>query len=426
MAILEAGRKNIVVLGAGFGGITALLNLYRRMKRENLFPRFNLVLVSKTSHHLYTPALYEIASIPKGEADIVCLNTAICVQVEDIIGRFPEIRFLGETVSGLDPHSRLITFASENQIAFEYAVVALGSETNFFNIPGLEETAYPVKTFEDAVRLRNRVEELIRKAPERLRIIVGGAGATGVELSAEFVNYLCYLKERIRQGKCQEEITLLEAAPEILPGFSPGVIARTKRRLKKLSVRILTDAVVEKVSPTTIQLKDDRNLPYDILVWSGGVKPARVLKNFGLVLDKKGGIVVNEFLQAKMQQSVATREPRVYAVGDNASFTHPKTKKPLPGNVPVAESEAHAAARNTVAAITGEPPHPFRPLASYPFILAVGGKYAVTDLVIVKFFGLLGWMLKQVVELRYLLFILPAGRAIRMWLRTVYYSTVND
>ncbi|MBI4132561.1 MAG: hypothetical protein HY473_00470, partial [Candidatus Sungbacteria bacterium] len=76
--------------------------------------------------------------------------------------------------------------------------------------------------------------------------------------------------------------------------------------------------------------------------------------------------------------------------------------------------------------IAGEPLRRFRPLASYPFILAVGGKYAITDLVIIKFFGFLGWALKQLVELRYLLFILPWPKAWAMWLRTVYYSTVND
>ncbi|MDP3727037.1 MAG: FAD-dependent oxidoreductase [bacterium] len=415
MAILESGRRNIVILGAGFGGITALLKLYRSLSRRGLLGYYQPVIVNRTAHHLYTPALYEIAAIPRGEADAVRLKSSLCIPLDDILGRLPGARLIGDTASRVDPERHVITFESGSQLNFEYLIIALGAETNFFGIPGMAEQALPLKTFEDAVRLRNRIAGLAATG-ETLRIIIGGGGATGVELSAELVNFLCYLKKRAAGKTCQGEITLLEGAPEILPGFGAAIIHRAKRRLAALGVRVVPAARIQEVWPSEVSC-NGRTLPYHILVWAGGVRPAAVLKNFGLPLDERGGILVNEFLEAR---------PRIYAIGDNASLTNPLTGRPLPGNVPVAEAEARLAARNIVAELTKRDRRPFRPLAQYPFILAVGGKYAVTDLVIIKFSGFLGWALKQLVELRYLLFILPWPKAVPTWVRTIRYSLSND
>ncbi len=417
MAILESGRKNIVVLGAGFGGITALLKLRRLMADQRLFPRYNLVLVNKSEQHLYTPALYEIASIPKGEASATCLKSSICIQVEDIIGRFRHIRFIGEEAIRLDPRTHIITFKSGNELNYEYLIVALGAETNFFGITGAAGQAFPLKTFEDAVRLRNRAEELAGSGRGVFRVIVGGGGPTGVETAAETINFLRRLEKTPGSGKNprRAEVTLIESSPEILPGFPSSIIRKARKRLKNLGVKIIAGTPIEKVSGEEISLAGGKTLPCDLFIWSGGVKPPDILKNFSLPLDKKGWIMTNEFLEAR---------PHVYAVGDAASF--PRTGKPLPKNVPVAEGQARLAAKNIVAEITGGPRQKYRPMNSYPYILAVGGKYALTDLVIVKFSGFLGWALKQIVELRYLLSILPWRKAARMWLGTVYYSTRND
>lgn len=417
MAILESGRKNIAVLGAGFAGITAILMLRKLLRRRGLLGRYNMILADKNAHHLYTPALYEIAAIPKGEAEAVCLKSAHCVQIEDILKPFPEIRFIGEEIEKLDPRTHIIRFKSGDRLSFEYAVVALGSETNFFGIPGLQENSYPLKTFRDAVRLRNKAEEIAATNSDPVKIVIGGGGATGVELSAEFIYFFKYLKKRTAKKSCDAEITLVEAGPEILPGFSSQTATRAKKRLQKLGIRILTRAPIASVTPSEVMLKDGRVIPCHILIWSGGVTPAAVLKNFGLPLDKKGGLIVNEFLEAR---------PRIYAVGDNASFTNPKTERPVPWNVPAAEAEARLAAKNIAADIEKGKKRPFQPLKNYPFILAIGAKFAIADLIVIKSFGLMGWIMKQLVELRYLLFILPWAKAIKMWLRTIYYGTRND
>ncbi len=412
---METERQNIIIVGAGFGGITALLKLHKLLKRRGLLDRYRLVLISKTGHHLLTPALYEIAAIPRDEAGAQALKSTLCIPVEEIIARTPGTKFVDEAITGLDSEARTVTLTRGEKVPFAYAVLAIGAETNFFNVPGLKEHAYPLKTFADAVRLKNRIEELATHGT--IRIIVGGAGATGVELSAELSKYCRYLRRRTLSGKCEFEVTLVEALGEILPGFSPQVIGKARSRLARLGVRVRANSRIQRVTASEIIFQDVPAIRYDVLVWSGGIGPPEVLARLGLERDGRGWLTVNEFLQAR---------PGIYALGDCVSFRHPQTGTPLPKNVPVAEAQARLAARNVVSEITSGRPQPFRPLTQYPYILSVGGKYALTDLIILRFSGLLGWLLKQLVELRYLSFLLPWPKAINIWLRGIYYYTRND
>lgn len=412
---MGTGRRNIVIMGAGFGGITALLKLYSGLRRHGLLSAFRLILIDRASYHLYTPSLYEIAAALKNEAGAMRLKSSICIPIDDVIRRFPMARFIGEAAIAVDPGRHIISFASGNAMSFDYLVVAIGAETNFYGIPGMAEYSIPLKTFEDSVRLRNRIEELTITGAETIRILVGGGGATGVEAAAELMHSLCYRKRR-RAGSCRMEIVIIDAAPEIPASFGTWTVRRARQRLKTLGVKIMTGKRIYEVRPSTVML-DGISLPYDLLIWAGGTKPSGALSGFGLSLDRRGGVVVNEFMEA---------QPRIYAIGDNASIAHPRTGALLPGNVPVAEAGARLAAKNILADITGENKCPIKPAATYPFILAVGGKYAVADLIFLKFSGFAGWILKQLVELRYLSSILPLRKAASVWINAVRVSALND
>lgn len=410
--------KTIVVLGAGFGGLTAVLKLAKIIKRKGLAKMCRIILVNKTSYQVYTPALYEIASIPKGEANAICLKTSICIDLEEVASR-NGFQVVGGEIKSADQARKIVVLASGEKVAFDYLVVALGAETNYYNIPGLKEHALPLKTFEDAIRLRNKIEEIVISGVSPIHIVIGGAGATGVELSAEFNNFLRYLKERLLSNAkiYNTDIILVDAAPDILPGFTPWLVAKAKNRLGRLGVKILTGRVIAGVDERAVTFRDGSEIAYHILVWAGGVTPVAVLKNLGLPLAPKGQVVVNEYLEAA---------PRVWAIGDNTDFVNPESGKPLPGNVPVAEQQALVAAKNIIAEITGARKKIFRPMSKYPYILAVGRKYAIADLVFIRFSGFWGWLAKQLVELRYLIFVLGLKRALSMWWRSVKYSASND
>ena len=412
-------RKRIVILGAGFGGITAALRLARLRRRGALPNYYAITLVNNTSYHLYTPALYEIASIPHTETLLPAVKRSICIPLTDIIERFPEIELRGGTVNEIDPARRALTLASGETIDFEYAVIALGSETNFSDIPGAAARALPLKTFPDAVRLRNRIEELLRarRRRQRVSVVIAGGGATGVEFAAEAVNFICRIRQRATLRQCNTDVTLIEASEEILPGFAAAIIARARERLGDLGILIRSGTTISRITEKDVIVKGRRRIPYHIFVWAGGVRGVAVLRTLRLPLDGKGRIVVDAFLRAA---------PGVYAIGDDASVRNPHTNRYLPGNVPVAETEAKLAARNIVAEIRGEPLRPITMLREYPFILAVGGKYAIANLVVWWFAGFFGWVVKQLVELRYLTFILPPARALRVWLQAIRAAISND
>jgi len=410
-------KQNIVVLGAGFGGLTAALTLSKLLRRHKLNNLYDVVLIDRNNYHTYTPALYEIASIPSGEAEAVCLKSSHCIPLEDIVSAHG-IRFLQDEVRGLDSVGHSIALRDSGILPYSYLIIALGSETNDFNIPGMAEYALTLKTFTDAIRIRNRVEELVRKK-SALTLVVGGGGPTGVELIAEFSNFICTITRKLKaaQNTCTVELVLIEATGEILHGFAPWMIRGALRRLAALGVGVKTGAPITEMTETQILLKDGSAIPFDLFIWAGGVKGHSVLASFGLPLGPKGNIAVNQNLEAN---------GGIFAIGDSAFFVHPGTNAPLPWNVPIAESEAHLAARNIVRKIREVPMRPFHPWKKYPFILAVGKKYALADLVIFHFGGLAGWIAKLLVELRYFLFILPFAKAIRIWVKNVKTYMSND
>lgn len=419
-----------MIAGAGFGGMTAALKLERQLRNH---PDWNIVLIDKNTYQLYTPALYEIAAIPKEEVDPTGLQSAIAIPIADIIAG-KKITFVHGEVEHVDREKRSVRIREDHEFQYAFLILALGSETNYFDIPGLREHALPLKRFEDAVRIRNEIERVLMERRE-LTLVVGGAGATGVELTAEFSNFICYLvmaspdplrsgTERILSGSarrrhslwrrtagslgrnptCPVRLVLIETSDTVLPGFDRRTRQCASKRLAKLGIEIHTSTRITSVTPKEILTNDTRTIPYDILVWTGGVMG-------------NPSYAVNEFLQIN---------DYAFAVGDAAGFIDAQTGKMLPHSVPVAEAEARAVAKNIVRQIKGKPKIPFRPSKRYPYILAVGRKYAIADLIFVRFRGFAGWCAKLLVELRYLIFILPFPQAIRVWLKSIRVYTSND
>lgn len=406
-------QKTIVVAGAGFGGLTAAVRLESSLRRH---PEWRVVLIDRHPYHLFTPALYEVSAIPRGEALLASLKTALAIPIREIIaGR--RMTFVQGRIAAIDVSLRRVSLEDTRAISYDILVLALGSETNYFDITGLEEHACPIKTFDDAVKIRNRIEDLAAEKPA-LRVVVGGAGPTGVELAGEFSNFLCRLGERLGIGRaCETEIVLIEAAENILPGFDAWAVRRARERLEKLGVTIQTKTRITAVTPAEIQCQNAPAVRYDLLIWTGGVAGNPFYQTLGLPLSNKKTLAVNEFLEVL---------PNVFAVGDGAGFIDPGTGALLPWNIPVAEASGRRVAQNIVRRVRGLPPKPFRPLRRYPYILAVSRKYAIADLVFVRLSGLAGWIAKILVELRYLLSILPPARALGRWRRNIALYAAND
>ncbi|MBI3442828.1 MAG: NAD(P)/FAD-dependent oxidoreductase [Candidatus Sungbacteria bacterium] len=405
-------KKTILIAGAGFGGMTAALKLERRLRNN---PAWRIVLIDKNPYQLYTPALYEIAAIPNEDARQSRLRSIVAIPIAEIL-KGKKITFIQGVLTNIDRLHQCVHIGA-HELAYAFLILALGSETNYFDIPGLREHALPLKRFEDAVRVRNGIERML--AGHRLcTVVAGGAGASGVELVAELANFICHVTGKtVSETTCPVRLVLIEMSDHILPGFEPWLVRRARARLERIGIEIRAKNCITSVSKTEIMLKDAPPIRYDMLIWTGGVVGNPLYENLGLPLTDKKSCTVNEFLQV---------DDRILAIGDAAGFVDARSNKPLPWNVPIAESEARMVARNILREISGKPKSPFCPSSRYPYVLAVGRKYAIADLVFIRFWGFAGWCAKLLVELRYLLFILPFPRAIRIWLKGIRVYTSND
>lgn len=414
---MDADKKKIIIAGTGFGGLSAALELASKKK---LIGEHDIVLIDRNRHQLFTPALYEIAALPRTKGNDSSLKTTVLIPVADIIEGKPII-FCQDELTNVKIDEKKIVLKNGGQMPYEFLILALGSETNYFDIPGLKEYGLPLKSFEDALKMRNSLEDILLKKGG-LKIVVVGGGPSGIELIAEFVNFVCLLKKELikEENKCVVEFMLVEAYPEILPGFKPWIIKQTRRRLDSLGIRIKTGTTITALEKQEIVFKNWEREPYDILIWTGGVTGPIILKETSLPLSHKGSILIDEYLRVQGQND------HLFAVGDNSTLLNHKTGKHLIWNVPIAEAEGKLAAKNIIRTIQHKPLRKFIPLKNYPFVLAVGEKYAIADLVFIRVWGLLGWFIKQLIELRYFLFILPTKKALLVWLRGLKYFTAND
>src|SRR3989344_9079328 len=181
----EIDMKRILILGGGFGGLRVALILDRKLASLELKERYELVLVDRNAYHTYTPILYEIASAPE-HIEESSLRKKAGYDIRDLLAgtcaRFIEDRIKNLDLVGGDAH-----FERGEELPCDYVVLAPGSETNYFGIPGLKEHSLALKTLEDALAIRKTLWKLLENAGGReIRLAVGGAGPTGIEIASEF------------------------------------------------------------------------------------------------------------------------------------------------------------------------------------------------------------------------------------------------
>lgn len=411
----------ILILGGGFGGIRCALDLEKKLRNEA-----EITLVDKNSYHLFTPALYEVASAYGIKQDLfaVRLRKTICIPYADIFEN-KKINLTQAEVSSVDIENKKVATRGGEVLTYDYLVIAFGSQSSDFGVPGVKEYAFRFKNLEDGLALNQKIDQLTkevvsgaRSAPIKFAVI--GAGFAGIEVAAELA---CCVKKFAQacsvKGRC-ERIILLEAAPKILPMVLSEERSVIVKRLTKLGVEILEGMAVEEVKSGQIKLKNGRVLATDLVIWTAGIQPPDILKNLpSTSLTNSGKIRINSNLEVVGLSGV-------FAVGDNAEFLDTNTGKPVLALAYVAVDQGKIAAKNVTRIIRN------RKLKNYvPFygvwIAPIGGKYALAHLgggVNVK--GFLGWAIRELVDLRYMLSILPVRKALALLWQEVTLFTKND
>ncbi|MFE0559532.1 NAD(P)/FAD-dependent oxidoreductase [Paenibacillus sp. NPDC058910] len=378
--------KHILILGGGYGGLLSALSA-----REHFGAGAKITLINRFPTHQIITELHRLAAGNIAEK-------AVALPLDKLLrGANVDLRI--GNVKEIKPDERSISLDDGGNFTYDALVIALGSETAFFGIPGLQENSFILKSVNDANRLRAHVESRIAeysktKNKADATIVVGGGGLTGVELVGEYADMKSELARKY--GIDPQEITLycVEAAPSILPGFPAELVDRATTSLQKRGVNFLTGLPITKMDGTTVELKDGSTIETSTLIWTGGVQGNSVVANCGIEVNR-GRAVVNEFLQS-------ASHPDVYVAGDSAVVMGPEGR-PYPPTAQLAWQMGELIGYNIFAQLNGGVPASFTPVFSGT-LGSLGRKDAIGTIGANKtqLKGLPATLMKEASNMRYL------------------------
>jgi len=381
------GNGPIVVAGAGYAGLHAALRLTAKM-HDN--PPVELILVDR---HDYHQALTELPRVAGGTR----AADAVRIPLQDMLAK--HVGFIQAEIGGFDLASRRLLTAN-GPIAWNRLVLALGSRPNDFAIPGLAERTLSLYSASDAEQVWTAVVDALAAAaaePERQRslatVVVGGGGATGVELAGELAEMLPMVASSHGLPADVPSVQLVEAGPTILAGSSPQLIDKASKILSDLGVQVRTNATVAAATEEGFRLADGELVEGGVFVWAGGLKAPDVVVHSGLLTGHNGRVKVDQYLRA-------LDHPDVYVAGDLASVVDPRTGHVLPPLAQVALEEGETVARNIDAELRGKPLEEFT-FHDKGFVVSVGTRRGVADIAGITTGGRLAHLLKDAIEWEY-------------------------
>lgn len=384
--------KQILILGGGFGGLYTALELEKTLARDS---NVEITLINRENFFLFTPMLHEVAASDLDMSHIVNPVRKLLHRVKFFEGDVQAIDLPNKRVTvshGTDHHS--------HGLEYDHVIIAMGSITNFFNLPGLEERALTMKSLGDAIHLRNQMIALLEEAdPEccslirdqLLTFVVAGGGFAGVETIAGMNDFL---REAIEfypnLKKDQIRVVLVHPGAVILPELGKKLGAYAQEKLSERGVEIRVNTSVTGVSDRGVQLSDGTLIKTNTLVWTAGTSPNPILET--LVCKKeRGRLLVDEYLELPDW-------PGVWALGDCALVPDPKTGQYYPPTAQHALREGKVLAQNITASIRGGKKKPFS-FSTIGQLAAIGRRTGVANIMGINFSGFIAWWLWRTIYL---------------------------
>jgi NADH dehydrogenase len=409
------GRKHVVILGGGFGGVYAAIEFEKTLARD---ADVDVTLVNRENFFLFTPMLHEVASSDLDMTNIVNPIRKLLRRVEFFHGEVVSIDLEQKQIRVIHGQTR-----HGHTLPYDHLVLALGSVTNFYNLPGLAERALTMKTLGDAIYLRNRMiahlEEANFECAAALRkplltFVVAGGGFAGVETIAGMNDFL---REALPfYPHLQAEmlrLVLVHSGQVILPELGEQLGRYAHEKLSARGVEIRTGVKVVELSDDEVCLSDGTRITSSTLVWTAGTAPNPLLAT--LPCQTKGGrVLVNECLEVPGW-------PGVWALGDCALVPDPLTGGSHPPTGQHALREAKAAARNVTATFRGTAKQPFR-FKTIGQLAAIGRRTGVARILGFNFSGVIAWSLWRTIYLSKLPRIEKKVRVVLDWMLDLLFS----
>jgi NADH:ubiquinone reductase (H+-translocating) len=382
MSTQNAGRPRprVVIVGAGFGG----LNCARALARASA--PVDVTIVDRDNYHGFWPLLYQVATAGLGPDDIAH-------PIRGLFSDTPSVHVRLANVEGVDFERRHVVLDNDETLDYDDLVLAVGSSTSDFGIPGVDEHAFPLKTLPDAVRLRNHILATFERADARrelvdegaLTIVLAGGGPTGVELAGSLSELIGRnLSSDFRTlDVTRARVVLVEALDHLLGTFSSSSQEHAAAALRAKGVEIRLEAPIASVTKDHVTLGDGTVIPTHTVVWTAGVRANPLADRLGLEQGKGGAIKVGRDL-------AVPGRPEVLVIGDLAAATD-RRGQPYPQLAQVAIQGGKLVGHNIARRHEGKPPRPFH-YRNKGIMATIGRRAAVAELPLgIKLQGGLGW-----------------------------------
>jgi NADH dehydrogenase len=380
----------VVILGGGFGGAYTAVHLQRLLPPSAV----ELTLVSRENFLLFTPMLHEVAA---SDVDV----THIVSPLRQMVRR--GVLFNGEVedIDLVEKRVRVshVSGGHAHEIEYDHLVIALGTVTNFFRLPGVQDRAVTMKTLGDAIELRSRAIAMLEQADyeaahgdpgDLLTFLVAGGGFAGVETAGalnDFVREALEYYPHVRDKNIR--VVLVHPGDVVLPELSPELGRYAGRALAKRGIEVKTGVSVTAADDAGVRLSDGTVVPAGTIVWTAGTAPHPLVRALPCA-DARGKIPVTPAMEVDAW-------PGVWALGDAALVPDPKGR-PYPPTAQHAIRQARVLAANIVAAIRGTPRRPFV-FKTLGQLAAIGRRTGVANILGLKFSGFLAWFLWRTIYL---------------------------
>lgn len=373
---LNGRTPRVVVLGGGFGGLSAAKALARAPVQ--------ITVVDRSNHHLFQPLLYQVATAALGPSEIAS-------PIRRILRYQANVEVILADVTSIDVPGKRVILA-DGEVPYDFLVLATGATHSYFGHDDWEPFAPGLKSLEDALEIRHRIlsafEVAEREPDEALRrawmtFVIVGAGPTGVELAGTLIEvaHKTLSRDFRRIDPKETRVVLLEGLPRVLSAYTEALSASAQRQLEALGVEVRTKTMVTGIDAGGVSIGSERIRAHTVL-WAAGVAASPLARSLGVPLDRAGRVNVGADLLLPGRDDV-------YVIGDLAHLE--QDGEPVPGVAPAAMQMGRFVARDLVRRLHGQPRKPFR-YVNKGMLATIGRAAAVAHIGRFKFSGVLAWL----------------------------------